>query len=393
MASLRVPSDRPALARVLVADDQADIREALVLLLRTHGYEVMTAASPSAVLKALAAGRFDVLLMDLNYARDTTSGREGLDLLPRVRAADAALPIVAMTAWSTVPLAVATLRLGVGDFVEKPWDNDRLLKVIADQVDAGRSRRRTLRLEEDARVVQGRLLGSAMLHADGYDLGVAWRFAEGLGGDAYEALPLPDGRLTVAIADVCGKGLPAALLMASLGATLRDVSEADLRPREACRRIASAMAPRLGSDRFVSLVYAVLDPLRGSLAYVNAGHPPPVLLRADGQSRRLATGGRVIGLERDADYEEGLLALRAGDRLVLFTDGLLDAEDAHGAEFGDDRLVEAAGALRDRPATDAAAALIDAASRHAGGALADDATALVVGVAGPRGPALSAPGA
>jgi sigma-B regulation protein RsbU (phosphoserine phosphatase) len=296
-----------------------------------------------------------------------------------------------MTAWSTVPLAVATLRLGVGDFVEKPWDNDRLLQVIADQVDAGRSRRRTLRLEEDARAVQGRLLGSAMLRAEGYDLGVAWRFAEGLGGDAYEALPLPDGRLTVAIADVCGKGLPAALLMASLGATLRDVSEADLRPREACRRIASAMAPRLGSDRFVSLVYAVLDPLRGSLAYVNAGHPPPVLLRADGQSRRLATGGRVIGLERDADYEEGLLALRAGDRLVLFTDGLLEAEDARGAEFGDERLVQAAGALRDRPAPDAAAALIDAASRHAGGALADDTTALVVGVAGPR--VLSAPGA
>jgi sigma-B regulation protein RsbU (phosphoserine phosphatase) len=385
MASLRVPSDRPALARVLVADDQVDIREALVLLLRTHGYEVMTAASPAAVLKALAAGRFDLLLMDLNYARDTTSGREGLDLLPRVRAADAALPIVAMTAWSTVPLAVATLRLGVGDFVEKPWDNDRLLQVIADQVDAGRSRRRTLRMEEDARVVQGRLLGSAMLRAEGYDLGVAWRFAEGLGGDAYEALPLPDGRLTVAIADVCGKGLPAALLMASLGATLRDVSEADLRPRDACRRIASAMAPRLGSDRFVSLVYAVLDPHRGSLAYVNAGHPPPVLLRADAQSRRLATGGRVIGLERDADYEEGLLALRPGDRLVLFTDGLLEAEDAQGAEFGDERLVEAAGALRDRPAADAAAALVDAASRHAGGALADDATALVVGVAGPRG--------
>jgi sigma-B regulation protein RsbU (phosphoserine phosphatase) len=287
-----------------------------------------------------------------------------------------------MTAWSTVPLAVATLRLGVGDFVEKPWDNDRLLQVVADQVDAGRSRRRTLRLEEDAKAVQGRLLGSAMLHAGGYDLGVAWRFAEGLGGDAYEALPLADGRLAVAIADVCGKGLPAALLMASLGATLRDVSESDPRPREACRRIAVAMAPRLGSDRFVSLVYAVLDPRRGSLAYVNAGHPPPVLLRADGQSRRLATGGRVIGLERDADYEEGLLALRAGDRLVLFTDGLLEAEDAQGAEMGDERLVAEAAALRHQPATDAAAGLVDAASRHAGGTLSDDATALVVGVAG-----------
>lgn len=381
MASLRVPTDCPALARVLVADDQADIREALVLLLRTHGYEVLTAPSPAAVLKALGSGRFDLLLMDLNYARDTTSGREGLDLLPRVHAADPALPIVAMTAWSTVPLAVATLRLGVGDFVEKPWDNDRLLTVVADQVGAGRSRRRTLRMEEDARAVQTRLLGNAVLRADGYDIGVAWRFAEGLGGDAYEVQLLPGGRLAIAIADVCGKGLPAALLMASLTATLRDASDADLRPRDACRKIGMHMAPRLGPERFVSLVYAVLDPRRGSLTYVNAGHPPPVLLRADGQARRLATGGRVIGLERDADYEEGLLALRPGDRLVLFTDGLLEAEDGEGREFGDERLVETAGGLRDSDAAGAATALIDAASRHGGGTLTDDATALVVGVA------------
>src|SRR5688572_9407331 len=115
-----------ASGRVLVADDQPDVLRAARLLLKVHGYAVTTVSSPAAVLAELARsypGEFDLLLMDLNYARDTTSGQEGLELVARVRTLAPDLPIVVMTGWSTVPLAVALMREGAGDFVEKPWDN------------------------------------------------------------------------------------------------------------------------------------------------------------------------------------------------------------------------------------------------------------------------------
>jgi len=225
-------------ARVLVVDDQGDVRRAIQLLLKTHGYEAHAAGSPAAALSAIARERYDLVIMDLNYTRDTTSGREGLDLVPLVRAEDPSLPIVAMTAWSTVPLAVAALRGGADDFVEKPWDNSRLLETVEAHVAAGRARRLARRLQDDARDVQSRMLGAAVPSVAGYDVGVAWRFVEGLGGDAYEVVPLDGERLAVAIADVCGKGLPAALLMASLHADLQ-AAAVERSPREACRRVAA----------------------------------------------------------------------------------------------------------------------------------------------------------
>jgi sigma-B regulation protein RsbU (phosphoserine phosphatase) len=365
--------------RVLVVDDHRDVRRAIQLLLKTHGYEAHAAGSPAAALSAIARERYDLVIMDLNYTRDTTSGREGLDLVPLVRAADPSLPIVAMTAWSTVPLAVAALRGGADDFVEKPWDNSRLLATVDAHVAAGRSRRLAQRLQDDARDVQSRMLGHAVPAVAGYDLGVAWRFVEGLGGDAYEVVPLSGERLAVVIADVCGKGLPAALLMASLHADLQ-AAAVELSPREACRRVAAQMRVRLGANRFVSLVYAILDRAAGTLVYVNAGHPPAVLVRPDGDAVRLTEGGPVIGLGRDTDFEETVVPITAGDRLALFTDGVTEAGGLVGEEFGERRIVDIVARGRSRPAAEAAARLIEAAAEFAGGALRDDATALVVTV-------------
>jgi sigma-B regulation protein RsbU (phosphoserine phosphatase) len=369
-----------ALARILVVDDQGDIRRAIQLLLKAHGYETHGAGSPEAAIAAIAREKFDLVIMDLNYTRDTTSGREGLDLVPLVRAEDPSLPIVAMTAWSTVPLAVTALRGGVDDFVEKPWDNARLLETVEAQVAAGRARRRARRMEDDARDVQTRILGPAVPAVAGYDVGVAWRFADRLGGDAYEVVPLRDSRVAVAVADVCGKGLPAALLMASLHADLQEVAGAELSPREACRRVAARMRLRLGPDRFVSLVYAILDRAAGTLAYVNAGHPPALLLGAGGKTHRLTTGGPVIGLSRETDFEEGMLPITAGDRLVLFTDGVAGAGGPAGEEFGEGRVMEVVSQDRSRPAAEVASGLIESAARFADGPLRDDATALVVTV-------------
>jgi DNA-binding NtrC family response regulator len=146
MAPSAPPNRKP---RALIADDQREVREALRLLLKAEGYETETAASPVEVVQAVTTRELDVVLMDLNYTRDTTSGKEGLDLLARLRALDDSLPVVVMTAWATVGLAVEAMRQGARDFVEKPWENNRLLSILRTQVDLGRALRRGKQLEAE----------------------------------------------------------------------------------------------------------------------------------------------------------------------------------------------------------------------------------------------------
>ncbi len=141
-------------AHLLVADDQPHVREALRLLLKGEGYTIETAASPAAVLSAVQAADFDAVLLDLNYARDTTTGREGLELVSQLQAFDATLPTVVMTAWGSVEKAVEAMRRGARDFIEKPWDNTRLLATVRIQVELGRALRDTRRLESENRLLR-----------------------------------------------------------------------------------------------------------------------------------------------------------------------------------------------------------------------------------------------
>ena len=140
--------------RILIADDQRDVLEALRLLVKGEGYQADTVDSPAAALKALEQRDYDTVLIDLNYARDTTSGEEGLDLLTRIHAADESLPVVVMTAWGSVNLAVEAMRRGARDFIEKPWDNERLLTILRTQIELGRALRRASRLEAQSRIAQ-----------------------------------------------------------------------------------------------------------------------------------------------------------------------------------------------------------------------------------------------
>jgi DNA-binding NtrC family response regulator len=139
---------------VLVADDQADVLEALRLLLKTHGYDIDTATSPSSVLSALEKRDYDALLLDMNYTRDTTSGKEGLDLLQQLGALEPDLPIIVMTAWGSVEGAVEAMRRGARDYIEKPWDNSRLMTILGTQVELGRALRRARRLESENRLLR-----------------------------------------------------------------------------------------------------------------------------------------------------------------------------------------------------------------------------------------------
>jgi len=141
-------------ARILVADDQPDVLQALRLLLKSEGCEIETATSPNAALAAAESRDFDVALIDLNYTRDTTSGEEGLALLQRLQALDTPLPVVVMTAWGTVDVAVEAMRRGARDFIQKPWENERVLAVIRTQVELSRALRRSQRLEAENRALR-----------------------------------------------------------------------------------------------------------------------------------------------------------------------------------------------------------------------------------------------
>jgi DNA-binding NtrC family response regulator len=153
-------------ARVLVADDQPDVLQALRLLLKAEGCAIETATSPAAVLAAVDAREFDVAIVDLNYTRDTTSGEEGLALLSRLQGLDWPLPVIVMTAWGTVDVAVEAMRRGARDFIQKPWENERVLAIVRTQVELSRALRRSQRLEAENRVLRDESSGRPAIIAE-----------------------------------------------------------------------------------------------------------------------------------------------------------------------------------------------------------------------------------
>src|SRR6185437_9464946 len=138
---------------ILIADDQPDVLEALRLLVKGESYQAECVNSPAAAVAAVESRDFDAVLMDLNYTRDTTSGQEGLELLKRIQALDATLPVIAMTAWGSVEMAVEAMRHGARDFIQKPWDNARVAAILKTQIELGRALKTGMRLEAENRAL------------------------------------------------------------------------------------------------------------------------------------------------------------------------------------------------------------------------------------------------
>ena len=392
-------------ARVLIADDQPDVLEALDLLLRTHGYQVHTVSTPAAILEAVGGNQFDLLLMDLNYARDTTSGREGLDLLARLETLDD-LPIVVMTGWGSIDVAVEAMRQGVGDFIQKPWDNARLLETLSKQIDLGRMRRKARQKQaedalqaqrtmhelrqqqaeiEEAHHIQERLVPVEISQVAGYELAAFWLPARSVGGDYFDVLKFSEQSLGLCIADVSGKGVPAALLMSNLQATVRDFAGPQVQPADLCARVNHAALSSVGEDRFITFFYALLDVPTRRLAYVNAGHNPPLLVHRDGSSSRLRDGGPVLALLPDWDCQPGLVELAPGDRLILFTDGITESTNPAGEEFQEERLLDLAITHRALSPPALLPQVLAAVREFNADRWNDDATLLVLGVEGSAG--------
>ena len=366
--------------RVLVADDQPDILLALRLLFVQNGYQVETANSPQTVLEALAYRTFDVVLMDLNYARDTTSGREGMDLLDRLAHLENLPPIVAMTAWATLDLTIEGMRRGVGDFVLKPWDNRELLEILDQQIARGKRQRLERQDQAALRDVQQGLLPKTMPAIPGCELSGVCLAASTVGGDYFDAVKLVDGQLGLCVGDVSGKGLPAALLMANLQAAVHAYADNGIEPRTLCQKVNHIICGNIAVDRFITFFYATLDVASHRLRYTNAGHNAPVLVHLDGSYERLETGGLVLGVDPKTGYEQGELDLAAGDRLVLFTDGVTEAVNAKGEEYGEQRLLHLLIESRHLGATALQEAVVDSVRRFSDGRLKDDSTVVVAAI-------------
>ncbi len=239
------------------------------------------------------------------------------------------------------------------------------------------------KIEDDlliAREIQRGMLPKKLPKYAGYDLDAANISSKHVGGDYYDVINLDDDNFIIAIADVSGKGTPASLLMANLQAMIRALVPLKLQLSELTKRVNDLICESTGNDRFITLFLASVDKKNKKLTYVNAGHNLPLLLRKDGTIMRLEKGGLLLGVMKSTTYEEGIVQLVAGDVLVLFTDGVSEAMNPDGIEFGEEKLLQIIASRKNESAEKIKEQIISEVQEYSGDHQSDDITLLVLKV-------------
>lgn len=311
---------------VLVCDDQPDVLVALDILLKDGGYRARMTVSPDELLAELNRGSqpIDLVLTDMNFARDTTSGREGLDLVESICRRPDHPPVVVMTAWGDIDLAVEAVRRGASDFVQKPWDNSKLLSALQRSMRQARSGRTEM---EAARLVQERLLPRREYRVGRARFRASFDPAGEVGGDYFDFFELGAQRCAMLLADVSGKGVPAALLMANLQALFHAQDRELLgAPARLVERVNDLFYRSTAPEHYATLFYAAYDGEREELTYVNCGHPPATVKRAGGGVEMCESTGLPLGMFPSARGEERTVRLGRAERLVVCSDGITEAD-------------------------------------------------------------------
>jgi len=237
---------------------------------------------------------------------------------------------------------------------------------------------------QQAREIQQSLLPKEIPEIPGFEIQCAWEPAKVVGGDYFDVIRLSATKVGVCIADVVGKSVSAALLMANVQASVRAFAVESASPAMLCSRVNSVLCSSISSGRYVTFFYGVLDSARRSFHYSNAGHLLPVLIRGDGTTQSLENGGAVLGVFPQWKYEDSLLHLQSGDRMILFTDGITEASLPNGEEFGEARLIETAKACEGKSTREMKSALVAKVKRFCDSQLRDDATLVVITAALPN---------
>ena len=383
-------------ARILVVDDTEANRDLLSRRLEKQGHRVAAVDSGAAALDRLRAEPFDLVLLDIMMP-----DMNGYEVLERLKADRELrhLPVIMITAITEMDSVVRCIELGAEDHLAKPFNATLLRARIESSLARKRLRDReqvhARSLERELMIghnIQASFLPEELPAVPGWDIAARVRPARTVAGDFYDAFPLRGGeRTALVVGDVCDKGVGAALFMAVFRSLLRVVTAetfaAAMPGSDDGRQVARSLQvlsdynarTHSRANMFATLFFGVLDGASGRLAYVNAGHDPPALLRGGGVLRRLDPTGPAVGLLPDLEWRHDQVVLERGDMLLAFTDGVTDAKAPDGAMFGDERLFRAA-AQSGR----SAAALVDgieaAALQHiAGAAQFDDITLLAAG--------------
>ncbi len=371
---------------ILISEDQEHVREALAMLLRAHDYSVVLCASPHEALSAAREQSPDLALVDMNYRRDSTSGIEGLNLIETLRQMDSTLPIVALTAWGNVDLAVHAMKSGASDFIEKPWRNDSLLEKVQSLVRHGREARSTQRIfdheKQDAQQLQTRIVPRRHLVVGGIELFGESVPAGIVGGDYFGVWQPNSQSLHLCVADVSGKGTPGALIAAMLYASVSTLSASGSGAEKIVSEVEAILHDQLGEGHYVTMFYGVLDLNSHVLEYVNAGHCPPIVRRGNGAIELLEPTRPVMGLLEQKAAGASRVRLFPGDGLALYTDGITEAADENGEEFGPERLRDLLESEFGKSLQERHSRILQNIRQHASGKFTDDATLVLISVSG-----------
>src|SRR6185312_1269362 len=339
---MRSAIDEPA--RILVVDDNEANRDLLVRRLQRQGHQMATAENGRIALDMLAQASFDLVLLDIMMPE-----MNGFEVLQHLKADDALrhLPVILISALDDAESVTKGIALGADDHLPKPFDrqilNARVTASLAKKRlhDREQIYARSLEREMDiAREIQAGFLPHQLPVRDGWDLAAWFEPARRVAGDFYDAFELAGGRLAVVLADVCDKGVGAALFMALFRSLVRALGERLLTPdgdvgSEACRLIGDVnnyiARTHERANMFATMFFGSLDLASGELVYVNAGHEPPLVTGTQGVRARLAPTGPAVGMLADMDFRAAKVVLGNGEALVAFTDGVTDSHNADGA--------------------------------------------------------------
>jgi len=390
-----------AMARILVVDDLETNQHLLRRLIEAPDYDIEFASNGRRALAMLAERPFDLVVLDIMMPI-----MNGYETLLQIKADEQLrhIPVVIVSALSEMENVVRCIEAGAEDYLTKPFERVLLRARIAASLERKRYHDRE---QQYLQIIQGELAIGQRIQADflprelpvlpGWDIAAAFHPAHQVAGDFYDVFFLPGGRIAVVIADVCDKGIGAALFMALVRTLLRVFAET-ARPERGEENLSTLPRPTLGAltavrrtndyvidhhirtNMFASLFFGVIDPDRCTLAYVNAGHDPPFHVGPGGAHERLSKTGPAVGTLRGATYTWREVEFAPGDVLLAYTDGVTDARDPNGAFYTDRRLGDIVTRItRSATASDILASIEDDVARFTGGATpADDVTLLAL---------------